>query len=336
MVGQADDLSDLHHPHRRVFHWLPRRFVDDVEDLLERPGDGVALRPAGQIRGGRVQERDAAVGIARDHRVTDTAERDAEPCLLRRERRCGLPLGADVPDNLRGANQLSIGATHRRHAYRDVNRPPVLAQPDGLEMFDALAAADARKNCVLLGLTVFRDQDPHGTAEDLGGGISEHALRCAIPGLDGARQILRHNRVVGRIDDRRKIRLRPFGMLAGVDVLHHAEHAEHAAGRVEHTAAAGLDPPLAGAVNEPVLDLVIGVIRQRAFDCAPRALRVAGMEQRAHRRPGHLWSGLDLKDRRCAIGQRDDIGARVPAPVAKSGGRQCEAQTISVGMRRHQ
>ena len=79
VVGQGDGLLLAEHLGHHVDGGLPRLFVDRAEDAGDGPSHGLVRRPAGQVGGDRVQERDAAADIGGQHRVADAIQRDAEP-----------------------------------------------------------------------------------------------------------------------------------------------------------------------------------------------------------------------------------------------------------------
>ena len=77
----------------------------------------------------------------------------------------------------------------------------ILAAADGLEVVEAIAAANAGQRLVFLGLAILRDQPPDRRADHLGGGVAEHPLGRLVPGLDDAVEVLADDRVVGGLDD---------------------------------------------------------------------------------------------------------------------------------------
>src|SRR6266545_3974240 len=62
-------------------------------------------------------------------------------------------------------------------AERDVNERDVLPAPNGLEMIDGLARANARKDLVFLVLPIFRNDRADRLSNHLGGRVSKHPLR---------------------------------------------------------------------------------------------------------------------------------------------------------------
>ena len=96
----GDEDGVVRQPHDRplpqgteggVLDRLAGSFVDDVEDVRKRAAQGLRLGPPGQGLGDAVHERDPALGIGADHRVTDAGERDAQPFRLLPQRLFGAP-----------------------------------------------------------------------------------------------------------------------------------------------------------------------------------------------------------------------------------------------------
>ena len=116
----------------------------------------------------------------------------------------GLPLG-DVAGNLRDADDRARVVEDGRDRQRDIEVASVFGEAFGLEVIDTLAATNTREDLVLLCLSLRRDEDPHVLADQLGSRVPEQPLGCAVDRLDDAVQILRDDRVVGRVDDRRQI-----------------------------------------------------------------------------------------------------------------------------------
>jgi hypothetical protein len=67
---------------------------------------------------------------------------------------------------------------------------------------DALAAADAREDRILLADAIRRDHERDGPAQCLGGRIAEQLFGAAVPRRDDAVEILADDGVFGRLDDR--------------------------------------------------------------------------------------------------------------------------------------
>ncbi len=112
----------------------------------------------------------------------------------------GAPFG-NVSRDLRCADDRAAGVADRRDGHRHFHQPSVLAHPDGLEVFDPLAAADLREHDVFFAQAVRRDQHRDRLADSVCGRVAEQALSAAIPRGDDAVQILADNRVVRRLDD---------------------------------------------------------------------------------------------------------------------------------------
>ena len=78
---------------------------------------------------------------------------------------------------------------------------PSFRMPHRFEMGDPLALANAIQHRVFFALPIGRDDHPDGAADRFLRGVAEHAFRGAVPGSDGAVQILADDRVVGGFDD---------------------------------------------------------------------------------------------------------------------------------------
>src|SRR5438093_3403653 len=85
-------------------------------------------------------------------------------------------------------------------------------------MVHPFAALKALKNPGLLVDLVRRDQNRHWLADYVFGGIPKHSLRTFVPTRDDALQGLGNDRIVGRIDHRRKMRAKFRGELLGGNV----------------------------------------------------------------------------------------------------------------------
>src|ERR1043166_6495355 len=75
-------------------------------------------------------------------------------------------------------------------------------------MFNALASTNAAENLVLFRLPVAGNDDPNRLAHCFIARVAKDTGRRRIPGLDSAVEILGHDRVIRRFDDRRQVGLR--------------------------------------------------------------------------------------------------------------------------------
>ena len=82
LVRQADDSPFAEDLGDRALDRPARFFVDQGEDLVERPAQRFLLGPAGQRLGDRVHEHHGAAGVGDDHGVADAGQRHAEPLAL--------------------------------------------------------------------------------------------------------------------------------------------------------------------------------------------------------------------------------------------------------------
>src|SRR6185295_18975383 len=107
----------------------------------------------------------------------------------------------DVPRDLRSANNPSRLIAHRRDGQRNLDRPAVLSDADCFEVFDPLATTKTGENVIFLELSFGRNQDSNVPADELRGRVSEEPLGCVIARLNNSIEILRNDRIVGRLDD---------------------------------------------------------------------------------------------------------------------------------------
>jgi len=105
-----------------------------------------------------IEVRHATIRIRGDDTVTDATQRDAKPFLLRRDFTREALLLRDVADGLRHGDDRAVRLAHWRDGYRDVNAMAVLRHPNGLEVLDALAAADPGQDRILFRLPFGRYQ----------------------------------------------------------------------------------------------------------------------------------------------------------------------------------
>ena len=145
----------------------------------------------------------SAIEVGRDDRA-DVVERFRDRRVLLHETqplRFRLLERRDVARDLRRADDPAGLVAHRRNRQGDIDRTATLREADRLEMVDALAPAQPREDVVFLRLAVWRNQHPDGPADHLVGRVAEQPLRGGVAGLDDAVEILRDDRVVGRVDD---------------------------------------------------------------------------------------------------------------------------------------
>ncbi len=151
VIRQADDHPVAERAGGGILDDLARSLVNDPEHIGERPPLGVGLGPAGQALRDGIEERDAALGVGRDHGVANAAERHAEPFRLPVETFLRAPsfdadgdlVGHRTHHHQRRAGELVAGE-HRQHANHAVlddqgiagetdhplaNRPRLLGHP---------------------------------------------------------------------------------------------------------------------------------------------------------------------------------------------------------------
>ena len=180
----------------------PASSIDVVEERAEFGG-----RQLGGGVGHRLHDL-VAIEIGRDDRA-DVVERFGDGGVLLQQPhplRFRLLERRDIARDLRGADDRAGVVADRRDGQRDVERPAVLGDPHGLEMLDALAAAQPREDVVFFGLPLGRDQHPDRPADELVGRIAEQPLGGGVARLNDAVEILREDRIVGRVDDRGEVR----------------------------------------------------------------------------------------------------------------------------------
>ena len=79
---QSDDDALPQGSGGRVLDRVATRFIDDLENGVQRFPRCLLLRPAGQGLSHRVQEGNAAVGVGGDDRIANAGERDMQPLPL--------------------------------------------------------------------------------------------------------------------------------------------------------------------------------------------------------------------------------------------------------------
>src|SRR3984957_13085792 len=107
MVGEANDSFGLQHLADRIFDWLPRVFIYDLEYPFQRLAPGLCAIPTRHRFGDRVQVGDPGVDVRCDDRIPDTGQRDFEPFALL------LQLLGFMFQGLLGSEELAFGALAR-------------------------------------------------------------------------------------------------------------------------------------------------------------------------------------------------------------------------------
>jgi len=110
----------------------------------------------------------------------------------------------DVARDLRGTDDVAFLGADGGNRQRDVDEAAVLPAPHRLEVFEPLAPTDPIEDERLLAQPLGRNDECDRPADGLGGAESKQALRAGVPGRDDAVQILRDDRVIGRIDECRE------------------------------------------------------------------------------------------------------------------------------------
>ncbi len=96
----------------------------------------------------------------------------------------------------RRADDTPITIAHRRNAERDVDFAPVLRDPHGLIMVDALAAGDLRQDPFFFGEKIVGNDARNRAAVHYRGRVNEDALGSGVPGRHGPVQRLTDDRIV--------------------------------------------------------------------------------------------------------------------------------------------
>jgi GAF domain-containing protein/PAS domain-containing protein len=155
----------------------------------------------------------AEQAVALGHRLPQVRQRLPERGL-------GVLARGDVAGDLGGSDDPAARVADRGDRHRDVDPPPVLADPHGLVVVDALASPQPGEDVRLLVRTVGRDEHGDGPPDRLGGRVAEEPFRPPVPGPDDPVELLADDGVVGRIDDRRQPKcgqVRRLGIMADQD-----------------------------------------------------------------------------------------------------------------------
>ena len=164
----------------------------DADQLVERTPEDLG-------EGGVDLEQAGVVGFEREQADPDrgAVEGRVEALLGGAHRVLQADAVGDVAGDRRGADELAVGVVDERDPHRDIDPPAVLAQTDGLERLDALAARELREDPRVLVAPVGRHEHPEWAADRLGGGVAEELLGRPVPALDLAVERLGDDRVLG-------------------------------------------------------------------------------------------------------------------------------------------
>ena len=118
----------------------------------------------------------------------------------------------------------------------------------------------------------------------------------------------------------------------GGDVLDDAEHPFDYAVLIVSATAARRDPSLPAAAHHAILDGVVALRGDGLLDGPAGAFLVVGVEHASYRGPGRRLARWSAQDLRRPVRQDDQIGNRVPAPVAEPRRRQRDVQARGIGV----
>ena len=94
VVGQPDDPAGGQNPLNGVLATFPGPFADDVEDISERPAQGLLFLPAGQFFRHTVDEHNVGFQVRGNHPIADGTQGDGQTPLFCRQRGlCPLAFG---------------------------------------------------------------------------------------------------------------------------------------------------------------------------------------------------------------------------------------------------
>src|SRR5271166_3193212 len=110
-------------------------------------------------------------------------------------------LRADVSSDLRGSEDLSVGALDGRNGQGNEDQAAIFALPNSLEMVDALPSSDSCQNRSFFILPVFWNHDRDGLADRLSGRVAENSFGAPVPTRDNAIEVLAHDCVVAGVDN---------------------------------------------------------------------------------------------------------------------------------------
>jgi hypothetical protein len=78
MVRETDNTVELFYLHDRIFNWLSRGLIDDLEDPLERHAVCFGAAPPGQFAGDFVHCLNASVCVTGYNRIANGLKRSAQ------------------------------------------------------------------------------------------------------------------------------------------------------------------------------------------------------------------------------------------------------------------
>ena len=162
----------------------------------------------------------------------------------------------NIAGNLRCADNNAVTVLHRRNRQGNIDASPVFAYARRVEMFDALAAADAGENLGLLLRSIWRYERQDRLADHLRCRVAEQLLGAVIPGGDDAIESFADNGIVGGFNHRREPAPQFFGSLALGDIGADGDVLPRAAARPEKWDDGGVDP-VERSILGAVLDLSV-------------------------------------------------------------------------------
>ena len=153
-----------------------------------------------------VPARDHPIQILAQNRIIGRLHNRRQP----RPRNLQLPLVRYIPRNLRHPNHVLVAVPNRRDRQRHNNLPPILPHPLRLKVRDLLPSPHLAQNERLLVLQLRRNQLQNRLPNDLLRLIPENPRSRGIPARNDSIQVLRNNRVFGRMNNRLQQRGRSF------------------------------------------------------------------------------------------------------------------------------
>ena len=112
VIGRPHDVALLQTGGYRVPGGLPGLFVDNVEDLRERPAQCFRREPAGHAFSRRVQPRDLAFRVGGDHGIPDGFQRHPQQLVLSGQFDAQLAQRRHVPVHAGDAQRLTVGSAY--------------------------------------------------------------------------------------------------------------------------------------------------------------------------------------------------------------------------------
>src|SRR4051812_1897529 len=196
--------------------------------------DDFLPRVTEDLGGFGIELDDAAIGIGDEYGVVSRLDDGAELFLAVAEGFGSADLIGDVAGDFGCADNVSGKISHRGDGERDIDEGTVFALTDGMEVVDALAAAEALDDAGFFVPALTRDDEGDVLADRLIGAVSEHVFRTLIPTADDAVEGLADDGVVGGIDDRGEQGGIAFGTFALGDLAGDFGCADNATGRISH------------------------------------------------------------------------------------------------------